>query len=98
MRPAGIHPVGTVQSRIPAGRAEDPRRYSQRVSGNEGVTDSVKTENKSPSYSPVLSPQSWSVKRKILNTVGRFASAASQSEVPQGRYESSPGQAKRRPG
>ena len=29
---------------------------------------------------------------------GNIASAASQSEVPEGRYESSPGQAKRRPG
>src|SRR5438034_10345626 len=98
MRPAGIHPVGIVQSGIPGGRTEEPRRYSQRVSGNEGVTDSVKTQNRSPSYPLVLAPQWWSVERKILNTVGRFASAASLSEVPQGRYESSPGQAKRRPG
>src|SRR5437667_579357 len=71
MRPAGIHPVGTVQSGIPAGRAEDPRRYSQRVSGNKGVTDSVKTENKSPSYSSVLSlPNRGQLKGRFLTLLG----------------------------
>src|SRR5438477_3435805 len=46
MRPAGIHPVGTVQSGIPNDRAKDPRRYSQRVSGNEGVIGGVKTRRR----------------------------------------------------
>src|SRR5206468_2558871 len=50
MRSASVHPVGVVQSWIPAGREKDSRRYSERVSGNEGVTEGVKSLNKSSSY------------------------------------------------
>src|SRR5439155_12397773 len=50
MPSSGFHRVGVVQRGIPPSRAEDPRRHSERVSGNEAVTEGVKWLNKSSSY------------------------------------------------